>query len=105
MNIPYKKANHFKEDGTPIKGNPFPYINESPNRRQRRAYLHTPGGGKSYLYVLPTGKYRVVIQVIREIIERKRVLTHSTKNSKVKTIYGKVINRIRHSIVTGNIQK
>jgi len=105
-NIPYRKSDYYDENGNLLDKNnkPFPYYNEGLNRKQRR-YDENPDKGRGRLFVLQTGKYRIRIQRIYEIIARQRVRTHSDKNSRIKTIYGKLINVIRHSEVTGNIER
>ena len=118
MNIPYSNAKD--KDGKLITH--LPYINEFSNRKARRDYLHTPGGSKSKLYVLHTGKYRIRLQKIYKVIEKVIKLTHNSnreqvfnikdKNGNLKAsrfrIYmklGKLVNTIRHSDTYGNLTK
>jgi len=82
MNIPYSNAKD--KDGKLIT--PLPYINEFSNRKARRDYLHTPGGSKSKLYVLHTGKYRIRLQKIYKVIEKVIKLTHNSNREQVFNI-------------------
>lgn len=105
-NIPYKKSDYYDENGNllDINKKPFPYYNDGLNRKQRRDD-ENPDRGRGWLYVFPNGKYKVRIQYIREIIDRRVIRTHSDKGHRVKTLYGKLLNIIRHADVEGNIQK
>lgn len=106
-NIPYKKSDYYDEKGNLLDKNkrPFPYIHNDNSNRKRRRGTENPDRGRGWLYVFPNGKYKVRIQYIREIIDRRVVRTHSDKGHRVKTLYGKLLNIIRHADVEGNIQK
>lgn len=105
-NIPYKKSDYYDENDNllDINKKPFPYYNDGLNRKQRRDD-ENPDRGRGWLYVFKSGKYKIRIQNIYKIIERKRVKTHSNKGSRVKTLYGKLVNVIRHSETSGNLSK
>ena len=77
MNIPYVKQ--FNPDGTPIelKEN---YINEFPNRKQRREHKNKPaffGNGKNFpLTVTPTAKYKRVRQIEKDKDGNRKTIEH-----------------------------
>lgn len=77
-NIPYVSQKN-PETGLPIplKEN---YINEFPNRRERRRYLNEPplhGPSKNYhLTVLPNGKFKRVMQHETDKQGNKKLIIH-----------------------------
>jgi len=80
MNIPYKKQ--FNPDGTPIelKEN---YINEFPNRKQRRQHKNKPaffGNGKNFpltVNAMPPIKYKRVRQIEKDKDGNRKTIEHN----------------------------